>query len=397
MAEFQTFDLGRVLQTAEAIKALKRQEGDDLLRRQYLQQQISSGQQSQDMQKAQFDQQQEVEKAKQSYLQALAISRSDDPVNDARHFAPEFEKQFDSTHGTGAFANLSADQVKKLAAHGAQVSAAKAGITPKVKYIDAGGQQVAIDENTGAPVDALAPINKTAAPESALARQKFSEDQRHNRATEANAAAANTAAKAPPGYQFAGPNQLSIIPGGPAQASLANQYRDEFSKASQDFVKVGDAYTQIRNVAKQPSAAGDLSLIFSYMKMLDPGSTVREGEFANAQNAGGVGDRIVAQYNKLLRGERLSEPQRADFVSQARTVYDSAKTRHGGVEKRFRGLAQKSGIDPDLVISDSSVPEDAPAAGAPAAPLKIAGDAEFAKLPSGTIFIGPDGKKRQKP
>jgi hypothetical protein len=37
------------------------------------------------------------------------------------------------------------------------------------------------------------------------------------------------------------------------------------------------AHRTIQTVAKNPSAAGDLSLIFSYMKLLDPESSVREG------------------------------------------------------------------------------------------------------------------------
>ena len=37
-----------------------------------------------------------------------------------------------------------------------------------------------------------------------------------------------------------------------------------------------------------PDAAGDMALIFSYMKMLDPNSTVREGEYATAQDAGSI-------------------------------------------------------------------------------------------------------------
>jgi len=33
----------------------------------------------------------------------------------------------------------------------------------------------------------------------------------------------------------------------------------------------------------------------------------------------------------------------------------------------------------------------------PTGPIKIASDEDFAKLPSGTVFVGPDGKTRRKP
>jgi len=34
------------------------------------------------------------------------------------------------------------------------------------------------------------------------------------------------------------------------------------------------------------------------MKILDPGSVVREGEFATAQNSAGIPERIRAKYNR---------------------------------------------------------------------------------------------------
>ena len=38
-----------------------------------------------------------------------------------------------------------------------------------------------------------------------------------------------------------------------------------------------------------------------------------------------------------------------------------------------------------------------PAAPPAANPVKITGDADYNKLPSGSLFIGPDGKQRRKP
>ncbi|WP_204128690.1 hypothetical protein, partial [Pseudomonas ogarae] len=78
-----------------------------------------------------------------------------------------------------------------------------------------------------------------------------------------------------------------------------------------------NSYGQIAQAAKTPSAQNDLALIFSYMRMLDPASVVREGEFATAQNAAGVPDQIRNAYNKAVNGERLNPEQRTGFVSSA--------------------------------------------------------------------------------
>ena len=86
--------------------------------------------------------------------------------------------------------------------------------------------------------------------------------------------------------------------------------------------------------------------------MLDPGSTVREGEFANAQNAAGVPDQIRNLYNKLITGERLNPTQRADFLSQAEAQFGRAQRRQRGLVNVFTGRAQRAGLNPDDVVID---------------------------------------------
>lgn len=85
----------------------------------------------------------------------------------------------------------------------------------------------------------------------------------------------------------------------------------------------GDSFNAIDTYVSsgKSSAAGDMSLIFQYMKLLDPGSTVREGEQAQAEQARGVPDTIRNLYNKAVRGEKLTPEQRDDFATQAQSQY----------------------------------------------------------------------------
>lgn len=131
---------------------------------------------------------------------------------------------------------------------------------------------------------------------------------------------------------------------------MENQLRDELNKMSGDFDKVTKSYSDILSVSAKPSAAGDLSLIFSYMKMLDPGSTVREGEQATAANARGVPDAIRNQYNKIMTGEKLSPEQRTDFVTQAHNLYNSQESIQRERESSYRGLAERNKVNPENVI-----------------------------------------------
>ena len=132
----------------------------------------------------------------------------------------------------------------------------------------------------------------------------------------------------------------------------AARLRGEFDTKTKDFSVVRDAYSKMTSVAKEPSAAGDISLIFGFMKLNDPSSTVREGEFATAQNAGSIPERVRARYNAALNGETLTAAQRADFMKQAGNIYGSQEGQFRKEVERYSDLAKKFGVDPDTVTYD---------------------------------------------
>lgn len=182
--------------------------------------------------------------------------------------------------------------------------------------------------------------------------------------------------------------------GGKTAFNQADKLRKAFDSASKDFVKIRDAFGRIVASAKDPSAAGDLALIFNYMKVLDPGSVVRESEFATAANAAGVPDRIRNIWNRVLSGERLGVEQRADFVSRAESLFDSQLRFQEANVERFTGLASAFDIDPANVVSDLTqglqrpLAPDAPAVPAVAAPVTPAA-APAALAPAASPVAAP--------
>lgn len=171
------------------------------------------------------------------------------------------------------------------------------------------------------------------------------------------------------------------------------QLRTQYLGQTKDYRDVRDAYSRIQVSAKDPSAAGDLALIFNYMKMLDPGSTVREGEFANAQNAGGIPDRIYNTYNKALNGERLNPSQRADFMNRAKGLYSKAEFQKKKTQAEYRRVAGSyPGLNADRILMDDAIAAD-PSEAAPAMPTFE----QYDSLPSGAEFTDPEGNVRRKP
>lgn len=138
------------------------------------------------------------------------------------------------------------------------------------------------------------------------------------------------------------------------RSDVAEGLRKEIATAAKPFIDVRDAYRRVETVSQNPSPAGDISLIFNFMKMLDPGSTVREGEFATAQNAAGVPDQVMNLYNRIMSGYRLNEDQRNDFSTQARRLYAVQSSQHNKLMEQYRGIAQRNGLDERDVLIDTS-------------------------------------------
>jgi hypothetical protein len=133
--------------------------------------------------------------------------------------------------------------------------------------------------------------------------------------------------------------------------------RGEFKDKTKAFIDQRDAFGRIVNSAKDPSGAGDLSLIFNYMKVLDPGSTVREGEFAQVGKAGGLPGEIQNMFNRVTGGERLTPEIRKDIVSRAGQLYQGAEEQTSILADEYNGLASQYGAKPERVVGKFGLPE----------------------------------------
>ncbi len=133
-----------------------------------------------------------------------------------------------------------------------------------------------------------------------------------------------------------------------------NALRKEYigTPETKEFAKQSAAFARIMASADAPTGAGDMALIFNFMKLLDPGSTVREGEYATARDTGNVSQRVRAIYNKMVMGTTLTPEQRADFVDRSVRLYKKAETQFGKVTDQYSKLAEEQGLPIDQIIID---------------------------------------------
>lgn len=104
--------------------------------------------------------------------------------------------------------------------------------------------------------------------------------------------------------------------------------------------------------------AWDLTMVFAFMKMLDPGSVVREGEFATAANSAWVSESIRNQYNKILTWEFLSPKSRDDFLALSKDLLKTEQSNAQSVADQFIAIADDAGARSEFILSDFSIDKE---------------------------------------
>lgn len=141
---------------------------------------------------------------------------------------------------------------------------------------------------------------------------------------------------------------------GQKDTELTTKLREELlsNPVTKDTQQIAAAVQRVREAHSQPSAAGDIALVYGFMKAMDPGSTVREGEFATAENAGGIPSQLANLYNKVLKGERLPQAVRDDFLRQSEGLLAGQVKRFQPLAQQYTSLSQRLGLDPANVVLD---------------------------------------------
>lgn len=159
--------------------------------------------------------------------------------------------------------------------------------------------------------------------------------------------------------------------------------RNQFVDLNKPFMVVRDAWSRIQ--AADDSGAGDVSMIYSLMKILDPGASVMEGDIANARNTAGIPDKVRIAYNNALEGRSLDPKQRVQFKNQAGSLFEAQKKIYTSNAKTFSNLALDYGVNPGRVVVDLGGDVAGPSGGGGGAKsFKTAREAMAAGLPAGT-------------
>lgn len=138
-----------------------------------------------------------------------------------------------------------------------------------------------------------------------------------------------------------------------------------------DFTDMRSAYGQVTSALDQGTPIGDVAGATKIMKLLDPGSVVRESELGIAMAASGRMDRLKYYFDNWASGNKLTPTQREDFKQLSNELYAAAGQAYNQKRGEYLDFGASTGVELDKAL------------GAPA------------KLPS--IVRAPGGAAKRKP
>jgi len=141
------------------------------------------------------------------------------------------------------------------------------------------------------------------------------------------------------------------------QIDIEIDRRDKFQRAEvTPRLEQIEAANQLAQLAANPSAITDVATIFKFLKVLDPGSVVREGEQAMLQRAQSLSGTLRVYAESLESGATLSPQQRKQIVDAAYSMAGLVQDDYALAVQRQRDLAKNLELRPEVVIPMETLP-----------------------------------------
>jgi len=130
--------------------------------------------------------------------------------------------------------------------------------------------------------------------------------------------------------------------------------RKEYQGRTKVFGELQGTFNTLQASSESANGPGDIALITGFMKMLDPGSVVRETEFATARDTAGLFTQLQNRLEKAQNGQLLSPAQRKEYVSLAQKYLDSAQKKADEDKKALGVVVKNYRLNPENVFGPAT-------------------------------------------
>jgi hypothetical protein len=132
---------------------------------------------------------------------------------------------------------------------------------------------------------------------------------------------------------------------------LEREFAKDWKSVQGNFSDIQNQWGRMQSMASRGDAAGDLALVVSFTKMLDPGSVAREGEVALTQKAASLYDQMQNLLPRLEKGDTLLPPETRkallEAAGQMYNVYNDTFQRLAG---DYKSTAEQYRMAPERVM-----------------------------------------------
>ncbi len=130
-----------------------------------------------------------------------------------------------------------------------------------------------------------------------------------------------------------------------AGSQIADDFRNE--QIVKDYNKTLNSYQSVQGIINSGvGGAGDLAVVYDFMKALDPSSVVRESEYASAAQSGNIFTGALAKFNGYFKekGGFLPDNLKQAFLSVIGTKFDVSSKQYQNLSSEYaRRIDQATG------------------------------------------------------
>jgi hypothetical protein len=150
---------------------------------------------------------------------------------------------------------------------------------------------------------------------------------------------------------------------GADKQKLEDSYRGEYTKSAAPYKAMQEAMSSIFASAALANPAGDVALVTQFRKLLDPTSVVRESEFAQTAEAGGLITKLQAELSKVSGTGLIAQETRDQIVALGRELMRKADAYERRRREDIDYRADKYGLDKKAIYGvgvAGEMPSDLP-------------------------------------
>jgi hypothetical protein len=134
--------------------------------------------------------------------------------------------------------------------------------------------------------------------------------------------------------------------------------RKDYDKAIKDinFEEMEQAFKQVETATQNNTPISNVASAIKIMKLLDPGSVVRESELGIALNkTRGLVDGWKTFVERTYTGNQLTETQQKEFYQLAQQFYKIVQESKSKIDNKYLQFSQDAQVNPEQVIGRQGV------------------------------------------